>query len=95
MSDQTITGPAVSLAGLVPNQRYALPDNTVGLRHFKLVRKRSGAVAFTTWLLFVGDSVPAIYPPDQAGDIGWWLSDEEARDDLAQVLTSLGFQITL
>ena len=86
--------PRILLAGVVPNQRYPLPDNALGLQSFMVLRHRVPGRAQSagfTWQLFVNSDLPTIYPPNEKGFVRTWLSPDDARADLARQLRELGF----
>lgn len=87
---------SVSLMDVMPNQRYPLPENALGLQAFMVLKHRPlgrPQNAGFTWHLFITDDLPTIYPPDEQGFVQLWRTPEEARIDLARQLRSLGVEV--
>jgi hypothetical protein len=86
----------VSLHGVLPSQRYALPENALGLQAFMIIKHRPlgrPQNAGFTWHLFINDNLPTVYPPNEDGFVQLWRTPEEARIDLARQLRSLGVDV--
>lgn len=86
----------VSLNGVLPHQRYSLPENALGLQAFMVLKHRPlgrPQNAGYTWHLFITDNLPTIYPPNDDGLVQTWRTPEEACRDLARQLRSLGAEV--
>ncbi len=86
----------VQLRGVLPNQRYHLPENALGLQAFMVIKQRPVGRpqnAGYTWHLFINDNLPTVYPPNADGFVQLWRTHEEACADLARQLRSLGVEV--
>jgi hypothetical protein len=86
----------VSLQGVLPHQRYPLPENALGLQAFMVLKHRPQGRpqnAGYTWHLFINDNLPTIYPPNEDGFVKLWRTPDEARNDLARQLRQLGVEV--
>jgi hypothetical protein len=86
----------VQLRGVLPNQRYNLPANALGLQAFMVIKQRPVGRpqnAGYTWHLFINDDLPTVYPPNEQGFVQLWRTHKEACIDLARQLRSLGVDV--